>query len=304
LTSPSPIKTNLLPPPSDEEYAALKESIAKHGFWDSNPVVVDENGDILDGHTRARACHELGVPFKTVTRKGLSDWEKIEYAVQSNLARRQLTPAQRRPLLKRLAELHDKELKAQAEVARKAGNAKGGKVKSGRVASETGLDEPTQEARSRTAAADASQTRFDEPVVQGAPPKADRLETLGKMVGVSRATVARDEQILGRMEKIEVEAQRQNRDDVIRLLNGSRPNLDELERAVGLRAPLPTAEKPDADRLGWVSNLAQALNTLAPALSDEEADALYDKLASQDTASIQLGQLRGAVAAARKRAGA
>lgn len=294
------IKTNLLPPPSDEEYAALKESIAKHGFWDSNPVVVDENGDILDGHTRARACHELGVTYKTIVRKGLSDWEKIEYAVQSNLARRQLTPAQRRPLLKRLAELHEKELKAQAAAAKKAGNAKGGR--SSRVQRETELDGPTAEARSRTAAADASVTRFDEPVVPV--PKADRLETLGKMVGVSRATVARDEQILARMEKIEVEAQRQNRDDVIRLLNGTRPNLDELERAVGLRAPLPEIpDAPSADRLGWVANLAQALNNLAPGITDEEADVLYSKLADQTGASIQLGQLRGKVAEARARAG-
>lgn len=301
--TPPAYKTNLLPAPSDEEYAALKESIGKHGFWASNPVVVDENGDILDGHTRARACHELGVEYKTVTRKGLSDWEKVEYAVQANLARRQLTPAQRRPLLKRLKELYDAELRKAGEAAKKAGNAKGGKAKGGRVAVETRLDEATPEARSRTAAADASQTRFDEPVVAQPAPKQDRLATLGKLVGTSRATVARDEQIIARMETIEKEAQRQKRDDVIRLLNGTRPNLDDLERAVGLRAPLPEAEPDAAERAGWVANLAQALNNLAPGLTPAEADLLWSKLANQSSAIVQLGQLRGCVAEAKQRAG-
>lgn len=298
----SPIKTNLLPPPSTDEYEALKDSIRRHGFWPSNPVVVDENGDILDGHTRARACHELGVEYKSVVRKGLTDWEKIEYAVECNLARRHLTPAQRRPLVKRLGELYEQSLKEAAESARKAGNAKGGKAKASKSSlTETGLAPATQEARSREAAADASQTRFDEPVV-AKPASGDRLATLGKMVGVSRATVARDEQILNRMDKIEVEAQRQNRDDVIRQLNGPRPNLDELERAVGLREPLPEVEKPGADRLGWVANLAQALNNLAPGLSPAEADLLYEKVANQPGISIQLGQLRSSVAEAAKRA--
>ncbi len=300
MTAP---RKNLLPDPSPEEYDALKKSIAERGFWQANPIVVDENGDILDGFTRSKVCKELGIDPPKVVVEGLTDWQKIEYAMGANINRRHLSIAMRRQLLKRLTELYDTELRKAGEAARKAGNAKGGSAKPKSSVNETKLDAPTKEARSRTAAADASQTRFDEPVVAGSPPKADRLETLGKMVGVSRATVARDEQILNRMETIEKEARRQKRDDVLRLLDASRPNLDELERAVGLREPLPEVEKPDADRAGWVSNLAQALNNLAPALTDAEADALYAKLASQDTASIQLGQLRGAVAAARKRAG-
>lgn len=296
----APHKTNLLPPPSEEEYEALKASIAKHGFWKSSPVTVDEKGDILDGHTRARACGELGIEYPTIVVRGLNDWEKIERALVSNIARRNLTPAQRRPLIKRLTEEYDKFLRAEGEKARKAGNAKGGRKSS---TSQTRLAEATPEDTARAAAADAAQTRFDEPVVAEPRPKVDRLDTIGKMVGVSRSTVANDEKILDRIEKIETEARRQKRDDVLRMLDKPRPNLDELERAVGLRAPLPPVEEPDADRLGWVDNLAQALNNLAPALSDDEADRLWSKAANQALLIVQLGQVRGAAAEAKARAG-
>ena len=292
MTAP---KTNLLPALEPDEYEALKFSIKESGFWSANPVVVDENGDILDGHNRARACHELGVDYPTVVLSGLTDWEKVDYAVRSNVTRRQLSPAQRRELLKRLKQELDKELRRQAEIARLAGNSKGG-----RVSSETRLAPATSEARARDAAADASQTRFDEPVVAPSAPKVDRLETLGRLVGASRATVHRDEQILDRIEKIEVEAERQSRDDVLRQVNSARPNLDELERAVGLRAPLPEPDT-DEDRAGWVDLLGKALGHLAPALSPAEADRLVGLVGDPGLLIVQVGQLRGAIAEAKQR---
>jgi ParB-like chromosome segregation protein Spo0J len=297
LTAP---RENLLPDLEPEEYEALKGSIV-HGFWLANPVVVDEQGDILDGHNRAKICRELGIEYPTVVMKGLSDWDKINYAVRSNVNRRHLSVAQRRQLLKRLREEYDKDLRAKAKEAQRAGGSKGGKAFPRQVQTETDLDADTHEERSREAAADASQSRFDEPVVANPKPTADRLTTLGEMLGRSRATVAKDEQILNRIDKIEVEAERQHRDDVVRLLNQPRPNLDELERAVGLRAPLPVAEEPDADRNGWVLNLAQAINNLAPALSDSEADLLFAKVANPALAIMQIGQIRGALASAKAR---
>ena len=131
-------------------------------------------------------------------------------------------------------------------------------------------------------------------------PKVDRLETLGRLVGASRATVHRDEQILDRIEKIEVEAERQNRDDVLRQVNSARPNLDELERAVGLRAPLPEPDT-DEDRAGWVELLAKALGHLAPALSPAEADRLVGLVGDPALLIVQVGQLRGAIAEAKQR---
>lgn len=290
---------NLLPPPTAEEYEALKESIRTGGFWPGYPILVDENGDILDGFTRDRACRELGVEPVRVVVSGLSPWEKIERAMGANIRRRHLSPAQRRELLKRLKQEYDKVLRAEAAEAKRAGNAKGGK------ASKSSAIEPdaTEHARARSAGAEAAQTRFDEPVV--AVPKqpaasTDRLSTLASMLGTSRATVHRDEQILDRMDKIEAEAQRQRRDDVLRLLNQPRPNLDDLERAVGLRAALP-AEDTDDDRLGWVDNLAAALRHLSPTLTPDEADRLVSKCGDPGLLIVQVGQLRGAIAEAKQR---
>ncbi len=290
---------NLLPALSDDEYAALEASILEHGYWKAYPVAVDEDGEILDGFNRTAICEKHGITYPTIVVKGLSALEKATFAIKSNTTRRQLSPAQRKLILKRLIEMYDADAKEQARQAQTEGGRKGGVAKASRNAT-------TPAGRSREAAADAAETRFDAPVVAGKPhaePKVDSLATFGSLLGVNRATVARDKAMLVREEKIEKEAVRQGRDDVVRLVNGPRPNLDDLERAVGLRAPLPEpAVRADAaEREGWVLALATALDHLAPSLSDEEADVLYANVSDPVSLVVQIGQLRGSVAGAKQR---
>lgn len=286
--------TNPLPPLEPDEYAALEKSILEHGFWSSNPIVLDEDGAVLDGFNRKEICDKHGIEYATVVLAGLSPWEKLEYAVKSNVVRRQLSPAQRREVLKRLIATHDAELRAEAKAAQAEGGRKG-------AASRKGVSPETK----REAAANATETPFNDPAVapkaKPTKPKVDRSETYGNLLGVSRATAARDKQILDRLDKIEVEAQRQNRDDVLRQLNGSRPNLDELERAVGLRAPLPPVQEPDEDRLGWIDALATAFNHLSGPISAAEADRFVEKSTDPALVIVQIGALRGAVAEAKQR---
>jgi len=288
---------NLLPALSDDEYAALEASLLEHGYWEAFPVAVDEDGEILDGFNRTTICQLHGIPFPTIVVKGLSALEKATFAIKSNTTRRQLSPAQRKLILKRLIEMYDADAKEQARQAQAEGGRKGGQV------SKASLTETTPARRARSAAADASETRFDAPVVAKPSEPVDSLATFGALLGVSRATAARDKASLEREEAIEKEAQRQKRGDVIRLLNGTRPNLDDLERAVGLRAPLPEpAVRADAaEREGWVLALATALGHLAPSLSDEEADVLYANVADPVSLVVQIGQLRGAAAGAKQR---
>lgn len=79
----------LLPPLSEEEYAALKEDIAKRGVL--VPVEYDEDGNILDGHHRVRACEELGIKnWPSIVRIGMSEDEKAEHVLKLNIARRHL----------------------------------------------------------------------------------------------------------------------------------------------------------------------------------------------------------------------
>ena len=89
-----------LPQPSDQDYDRLKDSIERSGgLWPGHEIVVDENGVILDGYTRERACQELGLPCPRRVRTDLAtEDEKFDYIVNVNMARRHLTIEQKRQL--------------------------------------------------------------------------------------------------------------------------------------------------------------------------------------------------------------
>lgn len=81
-----------------DEYAALKADIADRGVM--VPVEYDEHGNVLDGHHRIRACHELGITdWPTVTRSGLDAAGKRRHARTLNLSRRHLSRADRRRVI-------------------------------------------------------------------------------------------------------------------------------------------------------------------------------------------------------------
>lgn len=83
----------LLPELSAEDSDRLTASIKARGV--EVPVIVDENGDIIDGHNRARIANELGIDYPKEVRTGLADHEKRLLAVDLNLARRHMTDAQK-----------------------------------------------------------------------------------------------------------------------------------------------------------------------------------------------------------------
>lgn len=83
-----------LPPLSDAEYEALRADIAANGM--RHPIVVDEDGRILDGHHRARIADELGIDPPREVVPDLTEEAKRGLAFTLNAARRHLDPAQRR----------------------------------------------------------------------------------------------------------------------------------------------------------------------------------------------------------------
>jgi hypothetical protein len=86
-----------LPPLTADEFASLRESIETFGVL--QPVIVDEDGNILDGHHRAQVCAELGIAYDTVVLPGLTEEQKIEQALALNLGRRHLDAEQKQALV-------------------------------------------------------------------------------------------------------------------------------------------------------------------------------------------------------------
>jgi ParB-like chromosome segregation protein Spo0J len=89
-----------MPPLSEEEYQALKEDIAYNGI--QVPVVEDTDGNIIDGHHRVRAYHELVAEgraaggYPRVERGGITNQEKRDLAWSLNMQRRHLNREQKR----------------------------------------------------------------------------------------------------------------------------------------------------------------------------------------------------------------
>ena len=99
---PAKLKTpysDLLPPLSREEFAALRADIRAHGVRD--PVSLDEDGAVLDGHNRLRI--DPHAPRRVIP--GLSPAEKQAFTLRANFSRRNLSPAQKKAVLARMKQI-------------------------------------------------------------------------------------------------------------------------------------------------------------------------------------------------------
>ena len=76
----------IMPPMTLAEYSYFKADIAEHGVM--VPVEYDQEGNILDGFHRVKACQELGIKdYPNVVRYGLSEEEKINHILSLNMVR-------------------------------------------------------------------------------------------------------------------------------------------------------------------------------------------------------------------------
>jgi DNA-binding transcriptional regulator YdaS (Cro superfamily) len=92
---------DLLPPMSDAEYAELRDSIANGRL--EMPIILFE-GLILDGRHRNQACDETGAEKRFQEFEGTWD-DAVGYVTAVNLARRNLSVAQRAMTAAKLANL-------------------------------------------------------------------------------------------------------------------------------------------------------------------------------------------------------
>src|SRR5699024_3941584 len=106
-----------MPPLSSEEYQELYESIKAEGVLE--PIHVDEEGVVIDGHHRSKIASELGVPCPVITHDDLSNGEKVALAFTLNLKRRHLSKAEKKGLVVEYKQL--KPLASASEVANATG---------------------------------------------------------------------------------------------------------------------------------------------------------------------------------------
>lgn len=94
-------ENQVMPPLPDEEYESLKNKIDEEGFDKAHPIILDENGRVIDGHHRCEICAELGITYVWAIRKhDLTHEEKIKSAYRENTVRRNLGNGDKRETAK------------------------------------------------------------------------------------------------------------------------------------------------------------------------------------------------------------
>ena len=93
----SAVRYQVMPPLSSEEYQELHDDIKVNGVLE--PIHVDEEGVVIDGHHRSKIANELGIPCPVITHDDLDDAGKRSLAFTLNLKRRHLSREQRRALI-------------------------------------------------------------------------------------------------------------------------------------------------------------------------------------------------------------
>jgi ParB-like chromosome segregation protein Spo0J len=97
----SPEYASLVSELSPEEFESLKQSIKEaNGLY--VPIIVNQDGIILDGHHRYKACQELGIEPKTIVKEFSDKLEEQLFVIDCNLTRRQLNNFQRTVLALKL----------------------------------------------------------------------------------------------------------------------------------------------------------------------------------------------------------
>ena len=93
----SAVRYQVMPPLGTDEYQELFEDIKINGVLE--PIHVDEEGVVIDGHHRSKIANELGIVCPVITHDDLDDAGKRSLAFTLNLKRRHLNREQRRTLI-------------------------------------------------------------------------------------------------------------------------------------------------------------------------------------------------------------
>lgn len=117
-----PAFQSLIPPLTDDERAQLEANLLTEGCRD-RLVIWRQNRILLDGHHRHDLCEQHGIPFKVTELDFPDRATAMQWAVENQVGRRNLSDDQRAVLAARLRQVTSKEAKRLR--AQKAGRSHG-----------------------------------------------------------------------------------------------------------------------------------------------------------------------------------
>ena len=100
---------DLLPPLTDEEYKQLEKNIVENGF-DKNFPIMEWNGYVVDGHNRYKICKEHNITDYVVGTLAYETKEEVmEWMLDIQLGRRNLSPIQRIAITEKYRPIYEKQ---------------------------------------------------------------------------------------------------------------------------------------------------------------------------------------------------
>ena len=201
--------SNLIPEMTEKEYLDLKTSIDEEGI--RHAIDINADNTILDGRHRVRACKSLGIESIKYNRYDLNESEAIKFVVDTAVQRRSLSSTQKLDII---------------------------------LNSEDVIKELVTRARDNKAEAikKANESNPKHKIDGLASPDAQRLKTkktdvnveLGKLAGVSKATVTRTKKI-----------RKENPEGYEKILNGESSVYEEYNKIKSKKEP----SKPKKNRV-------------------------------------------------------
>ena len=102
---------DLLPPLTDDEYKQLEKNIVENGF-DRNFPIMEWHGYVVDGHNRYKICKDHNITDYVIGTLAYETKEEVmEWMLDIQLGRRNLSPIQRIAITEKYRPIYEKQAK-------------------------------------------------------------------------------------------------------------------------------------------------------------------------------------------------
>lgn len=204
--------SNLIPEMTEKEYLDLKTNIEHEGIH--HAIDINADNTILDGRHRVRACKSLGIESIKYNRHDLSESEAIKFVVDTAVQRRSLSSTQKLDIV----------LNSEDVIKELVTRARDNKAEAIKKANESNPKHKID----GLASGDAQRLKTK---------KTDVNVELGKLAGVSKATVTRTKKI-----------RKENPEGYKKILNGESSVYEEYNKIKSKKEPSePKTKKYEVD---------------------------------------------------------